>query len=183
MTLSCLGVDNGPAGRRPPLILACKSRPVSNALHLEGSGFTSESLRRTKSEKSSSVFLFLRQRGGGCCVGGVGGVISWHSSLRSSSDLGQMSSKMDCVCAYPCARVRVCVCCWPGFFGECSALIWTGRHFVGLYCHMPLPILPLIRAAITGSHIHTHTHACERALTRQTHTLWHTLKARAFACD
>lgn len=75
-----------------------------------------------------------------------------------------------------CARIYVCV--FSHILGECLALIGTGRHFVGLYCHMPLPILLLIRAAITG----THTHTLARTLTRQTHTLWHTLKARAFAC-
>lgn len=74
---------------------------------------------------------------------------------------------------YMCVRV----CAASLVFGEYSALIGTGRHFVGLYCHMPLPILLLIRAAITG----THTRGC--TLTRQTRTLWHTLKARAFACD
>ncbi len=74
-------------------------------------------------------------------------------------------------------RAYIYVCAVSQVFGECSTLIGTGRHFVGLYCHMPLPILPLIRAAITG------THTSARTLTRQTHTLWHTLKARAFACD
>lgn len=44
-------------------------------------------------------------------------------------------------------------------FRECSALIGTGRHFVGLYCHMPRPILPLIRAAITATHSPADAHA------------------------
>lgn len=61
--------------------------------------------------------------------------------LKWGSDLDQMSSKKN-------EGVRMC-----GLdLGECLLLIGTGRHFVGLYCHMPLPILPLIRVAITGAH-------------------------------
>ncbi len=55
------------------------------------------------------------------------------------------------------------VCVISQVFGECSALIETGRHFVGLYCHMPLTILLLISAAITGAHTYTHTHTCKHS--------------------
>lgn len=55
--------------------------------------------------------------------------------------------------------VYVCVSVVSQAFGECLALIGTGRHFVGLYCHMPLPILLLIRAAITGTNTYIQTHA------------------------
>lgn len=56
---------------------------------------------------------------------------------------------------------QVLVFCFFPPHGDRSPLIRTGRHFVGLYCHMPLSIPPLIRAAITGG-VHTHP------LTRQT---------------
>lgn len=72
-----------------------------------------------------------------------------------------------------CVCIFMCVCVVSQAFGECSALIGTGRHFVGLYCHMPLPILLLIRAAITGTNTYTqHTQPCEA----DPHTLAHAQK-------
>lgn len=52
-----------------------------------------------------------------------------------------------------CERLR--------FQPDCSPLRETGRHFAGLYCHMPLPILILIRAATAGARMLSHS------LTRQ----------------
>lgn len=88
------------------------------------------------------------------------GVGSWLLLLRSSSDLGQMSTKMECVCVCV-ALLYMCACVVSQVFGDCLPLTGTGRHFAGLYCHMPLPILPLIRAATAG----TQTFTC--CLTRQ----------------
>lgn len=102
LSLSCLGADNGPSKCRPPLTLACKSWPATNGLHLEGSELTTKSLWTTKTVKSSSAaptFFCFWSSGSG--VGGVGGVIkgvgSWRLLFRSNSDLGQMSSKMECM--------------------------------------------------------------------------------------
>lgn len=75
----------------------------------------------------------------GVDVGGTDPEIGIH---HSRPDSGQMSIKMDvCVCG---GRSRF-------FSGECSPLIGTGRHFVGLRCRTPLPIPPLIRIRPTRS--------------------------------
>lgn len=123
-----------------------------------------KSPRRTKSVKSDYVaqsFWFLRE---GCrCWRRFGWEVTerrgWRSLLRSTSDRGQMSTKMECVCEYVCV------------FGECSALIVTGRHFVGLYCHVPLPIELLIRVAITGTRMCTCTQNTQ--IEADPHTLAH----------
>lgn len=148
--MSCLAADDGPSERRPPLILARKSQPASNGLHLEGSEVTTEPLWTAKTEKSSSSIFFSTTLFERCASGGVaglGGLIkgsgSWHSLFTSNSDLGQMSTEMERV------RAHRYVCVISQVFGECSALIGTGRHFVGLYCRMPLPILLLIRVRPT----------------------------------
>lgn len=138
MTLLCLGADNRTSKWRPPLILACKSQPSSNGLHLKGSEFTTKSLWRTKTVKASLTAQSFRFFKGGWQL-----VFIAQISLRPWPDVQQDGA---------CVRMCVCVCVIGQVFEECSALIGTGRHFVGLYCHMPLPILLLIRTAITGTH-------------------------------
>lgn len=64
-------------------------------------------------------------------------VVGGRTLLTSDSDLGQMSTKTE----RACARIRV----RHHHFEEYWALMGTGRRFVGLYCHMPLPIPALIR--------------------------------------
>lgn len=141
-----------------------------------GSDFTAESLWRTKTVKSSfasQYFLFLK----GCRCW------RWRWGDGEGLAAGVHCSDLTLTLARCPARWNVCVCVCASsarLFRECSALIGTGRHFVGLYCHMPLPILLLIRAAITGTNTYIETRAVLQG--RPTHFGTRS-KARPFACD
>lgn len=83
-----------------------------------------------------SRFSFLLCAAGGGC---------WQPA-----DLHQMFTEMECVplcCTRLLVRVRVCVCFFSQILEDCLPLNETGRRFAGLYCRVPLPIVPLIRAA------------------------------------
>lgn len=104
----CSDADNGFGELRPSLILACKSQPASNGLHLERSEFMCKSFWRTKLVVWSFAALFSPE-GYFFLIVGVG---SRRSQLRSSSDLGQMSTNTD---TYVRARVCVYALRLPGF--------------------------------------------------------------------
>lgn len=147
----CSDADNGFGELRPSLILACKSQPASNGLHLERSEFMCKSFWRTK----LVVWFFFPPKD----------IFLWWRGLAvgvHSSDLALTLARCPPTPICMCVHALVCTPFVCQVFGECLHLIGNGRHFVGLYCHMPLPILLLIRAAITGTPTWT------RALTRQT---------------
>lgn len=144
---------------RDHLRLRCVNHsPGCDDWRLEGSEFLPEEGRDSKVKLCIPIF-FIFKRVQVVLIGWRRWQLPFTAQLYCSSDLGQMSSKMERACIF------MCVCVSPaGLFGERSALIGTGRQFVELYCHMPLPIQLLIRAAITGRNKYAQ-------LARRTHAL------------